>query len=110
MSHPSASITIDAPLAVVWEIMLDTARYGEWNPFVERVECRTPPEVGDPIVLHVRWANREDDPLTRTDQRDRCAHHRGGRRHHREPTGERRMQRASVASTYGSKNGAGVWQ
>jgi hypothetical protein len=57
VSHPSASITIDAPLAVVWEVMLDTARYPEWNPFVERVECRTPPEVGDPIVLHVRWAN-----------------------------------------------------
>ena len=57
MSNPSASITIDAPIAVVWEVMLDTERYAEWNPFVERAECRTPPEVGDPIVLHVRWAN-----------------------------------------------------
>ncbi len=57
MSNPSASITIDAPLVVVWEVMLDVERYGEWNPFVERVECRTPPQVGDPLVLHVRWAN-----------------------------------------------------
>ena len=57
MTHPSASTTIDAPLAVVWEVMLDTGRYGEWNPFVERAECPTPPSVGDPIVLHVRWAN-----------------------------------------------------
>ena len=56
MTHPSASSSIDAPLAVVWAVMLDTERYGEWNPFVERVECRTPPEAGDPIVLHVRWA------------------------------------------------------
>ncbi len=57
MSNPSASITIDAPLLVVWEVMLDVERYGEWNPFLERIECRTPPQVGDPIVLHVRWAN-----------------------------------------------------
>ena len=57
MTHPSASSSIDAPLAVVWEVMLDTERYGEWNPFVERAESRVPPAVGDPIVLHVRWAN-----------------------------------------------------
>ena len=37
--------------------MLDTASYGEWNPFVERADCPSPPSVGDPIVLHVRWAN-----------------------------------------------------
>ena len=57
MSNPTASTTIDAPLALVWEVMLDTARYGEWNPFVERLECPSPASVGDPIVLHVRWAN-----------------------------------------------------
>jgi polyketide cyclase/dehydrase/lipid transport protein len=57
MSHPSASIIIDAPPTVVWAVMLDTERYGEWNPFIERVECPTPPTVGDPIVLHVRWSN-----------------------------------------------------
>ena len=37
--------------------MLDTAAYGEWNPFVERLESPQPPSEGDPIVLHVRWAN-----------------------------------------------------
>jgi hypothetical protein len=55
--NPTASTTIDAPLALVWDVMLDTAAYGEWNPFVERAECPTPPKVRDPIVLHVRWAN-----------------------------------------------------
>jgi len=55
VTRPSASSSIDAPLALVWEVMLDTELYGEWNPFVERAECRTPPAVGDPIVLHVRW-------------------------------------------------------
>ncbi|WP_323792773.1 SRPBCC domain-containing protein [Nocardioides sp.] len=57
MTVPSASIEIDAPLAVVWEVMLDTEAYGEWNPFVERVETAVPAEVGNPIVLHVRWTN-----------------------------------------------------
>ena len=37
--------------------MLDTAAYGEWNPFVDEVECPSPAKVGDPIMLHVRWAN-----------------------------------------------------
>ena len=52
---PRASVDIDAPLDVVWEIMLDTQRYAEWNPFVLRADCRTPPQVGDPIRLHVEF-------------------------------------------------------
>jgi hypothetical protein len=56
-AHPSASASIDAPLDVVWEVMLDTASYGQWNPFVVRAACPQPPRVGDAIVLHVRWAN-----------------------------------------------------
>lgn len=54
---PAAEIEIDAPLAVVWDVMTDTARYGEWNPFVERAETAVPAQVGNPIVLHVVWAN-----------------------------------------------------
>jgi len=56
-ARPSATITIDAPLQLVWDVMLDTGSYAEWNPFVERAETAAPPEVGNPIVLHVRWAN-----------------------------------------------------
>jgi hypothetical protein len=37
--------------------MLDVASYGDWNPFIVKAECSTPPTVGDPITLHVRWAN-----------------------------------------------------
>ena len=55
--HPKASVEIDAPLEVVWQVMLDTAAYGEWNPFVVRAETPQPPAVGNPIVLHVTWAN-----------------------------------------------------
>jgi hypothetical protein len=57
MATPSAEISIDAPLDVVWRVMLDTASYGEWNPFVYQVDCPSPAKVGDPITLHVRWAN-----------------------------------------------------
>ena len=56
-AHPSASVEIDAPIEVVWDVMLDTGSYAEWNPFVERVETSQPAAVGNPIVLHVRWAN-----------------------------------------------------
>ena len=55
--NPRASVEIDAPLEQVWAVMLDTEAYAEWNPFVVRAECPSPPKVGDPIVLHVRWAN-----------------------------------------------------
>jgi hypothetical protein len=51
--NPSAGIDIDASLDAVWAVMLDTARYGEWNPFLRRIECPSPPQVGDPITLHV---------------------------------------------------------
>lgn len=55
--HPSAAVDIEAPLDLVWQAMLDTRRYGEWNPFVLRVDGPSPPEVGDPIRLHVEFGN-----------------------------------------------------
>ena len=55
--HPQAAVEIDAPIDLVWSVMLDTASYGEWNPFVVRAECPSPPRAGDPILLHVRWGN-----------------------------------------------------
>lgn len=54
--NPEAAAEIDAPLDTVWAVMLDTAAYGEWNPFLFRIE-NSAPEVGAPIVLHVRWRN-----------------------------------------------------
>ncbi|MDT0200715.1 SRPBCC domain-containing protein [Nocardioides sp. AE5] len=55
--NPEAQAEIDAPLETVWQVMLDVDAYGEWNPFVVKAECPTPPAVGDPILLHVVWAN-----------------------------------------------------
>lgn len=56
-TNPSASIDIDAPLQLVWQVMLETEAYGEWNPFVVRADTPQPPAMGNPIVLQVRWAN-----------------------------------------------------
>jgi hypothetical protein len=56
-ARPGATVAIDAPLETVWAVMMDLDAYGEWNPFLFRAECATPPKPGDPITLHVRWPN-----------------------------------------------------
>lgn len=56
-ARPGATVTIDAPLDTVWAVMMDLDAYAEWNPFLYRVDCPTPPKAGDPITLHVRWPN-----------------------------------------------------
>src|SRR5690242_13109610 len=56
-ARPGARAEIDAPLETVWAVMLDMTSYGEWNPFCFRADCPSPPKPGDPIRLHVRWAN-----------------------------------------------------
>jgi hypothetical protein len=57
MGEAAAAATIDAPIDVVWGTMVDTASYGDWNPFIERVELPDGPSValGQRVVLHVRW-------------------------------------------------------
>ena len=35
-----ASVTIEAPIDVVWAVMTDVARYREWNPFIVEVGLR----------------------------------------------------------------------
>jgi hypothetical protein len=67
-----ATIEIAAPIELVWRVMTDLARYGEWNPFV--VEIRAVDgafAVGRPIALRVRWARgggaRTIEVVTRLD-------------------------------------------
>ena len=57
-ADPTASISIDAPIEVVWQVMLDLPAYGEWNPFAYRIDGDT--SVGSPILIHVRWANGKE--------------------------------------------------
>ena len=55
---PSAfvSTVIDAPLDVVWRVMLDLDTYGEWNPFIVKVDWPGgQARVGQNITLHVQF-------------------------------------------------------
>lgn len=66
MQQLHTSIEIDAPIALVWEILVDFERYPYWNPFVtnisgpqqvgERLTVELTPDGGRPMVMrpHVR--------------------------------------------------------
>jgi hypothetical protein len=55
----SIKVEIDAPASIVWEILVDLPRYGEWNPFC--VKCESTLEMGAPVVMTL--ANFWDDTL-----------------------------------------------
>jgi hypothetical protein len=46
------SLDIDAPSELVWEVITDLPRYGEWNPFV--IGCKSSLVEGDPIDMRVQ--------------------------------------------------------
>lgn len=45
-------LDIEAPVRVVWEVVTDLPRYGEWNPF--QVSARSTLAPGDPIDMRVQ--------------------------------------------------------
>lgn len=51
-------VTINAPREWVWNILIDTPHYGDWNPFTYRVD--TTLKIGDPVDLYVRMPIRGD--------------------------------------------------
>jgi len=52
----SFSVDIAAPMAVVWDVMLDFPAYGQWNPFIVEVMGGVRRvEVGQHLGLRVRW-------------------------------------------------------
>mgnify|MGYP001810424081 CR=1 FL=1 len=51
-------LTINAPLEKVWQLMLHTDAYGEWNPFVYRADrMGDVSQPGTTMKLYVRWQN-----------------------------------------------------
>lgn len=46
------TLEIEAPPAVVWEVLTDFAKYPEWNPFV--VECRSTLKPGEAMDMRVK--------------------------------------------------------
>ncbi len=59
MRLAQATVTIDAPIDLVWSVMLDLDAYREWNPFIYRARRSggDTPRVGDDLVLHVKFAS-----------------------------------------------------
>ncbi|GAA5084672.1 SRPBCC domain-containing protein [Nocardia iowensis] len=51
-----ATVEIDAPAELVWQVIIDFPRYGEWNPFVS--ECRSSLVPGEPIDMLVHLGPR----------------------------------------------------
>lgn len=49
-------VEINAPAELVWEVLTDLPRYGEWNPFV--LECQSSLKPGEPINMKVRLGTR----------------------------------------------------
>ena len=45
-------VHINAPAAVVWEVITDLKRYPEWNPFC--LTCESTLKPGDPITMTVK--------------------------------------------------------
>ncbi len=59
MRLAQATVIIDAPLDLVWSVMLDLPSYREWNPFIYRARRSggETPRVGDDILLHVKFSS-----------------------------------------------------
>jgi hypothetical protein len=45
----SITVEIDAPAKIVWDILIDMPRYGEWNPFCVKAESTL--EMGAPVNM-----------------------------------------------------------
>lgn len=48
----STQTTINATPAAVWAVLTDFADYGEWNPFIDRLQGRA--EAGQKLVVHMQ--------------------------------------------------------
>lgn len=61
-------LDIDAPIDVVWSIMIDFADYGRWNPFVVEAQASGRPGMGSPLRLTARmpagWRTRTRHRIT----------------------------------------------
>ena len=59
------TIDIQAPAATVWQILSDTDRYADWNPFMPRLSGRLAP--GERLTLTVRPGKRTPEAIRSRD-------------------------------------------
>ncbi len=71
----SPKVEINAPVEFVWDILVDLDKYGEWNPFVFRMESTL--VVGSPIIIYVQMNARrkfvEKEQVTQFERHRRLA-------------------------------------
>ncbi len=58
----SDTVEIDAPVEHVWSVLVDYARYPDWNPYTVRVD--TILELGADVVLHLPDPSRPGETFT----------------------------------------------
>lgn len=51
----NTTVDIEANAQAVWRVLTDFPRYGDWNPFMDRIEGA--PEVGRKLVVHMTPKN-----------------------------------------------------
>lgn len=57
MPFAAAAIDIDAPIDLVWNVILDFPKYAEWNPFIVASTAPKAPTPGTAFRLDVKWRN-----------------------------------------------------
>lgn len=65
ISIESVLVEIQAPQLFVWQVLVDFARYPQWNPYTVRVDSRL--EIGGPVVLHLPHPHRAGETLITTE-------------------------------------------
>lgn len=60
---PEASVEIDAPVEIVWQVLVDFDSYPRWNLFTPSIACDG--KLGSPVVMSVRFAGAK--PMTQTE-------------------------------------------
>jgi hypothetical protein len=48
----SKTVEINAPASLVWDILIDMPKYGDWNPFC--VACESTLEMGAPVKMKLK--------------------------------------------------------
>ena len=62
----SETVEINAPASLVWEILLDMPKYGDWNPFC--VECESTLEMGAAVKMKLKsYVNCEPEFFENTE-------------------------------------------